>query len=52
MTTIIEAFRYMTLGVGDYSTNKMIYAVVVSVVMFLVGLVIFNKTEKSFIDTI
>ncbi len=52
MTTIIEAFRYMTLGVGDYSTTKMIYAVVVSIVMFLVGLVIFNKTEKSFIDTI
>lgn len=52
MTTIIEAFRYMTLGVGDYSTAKMIYAVSVSLVIFLFGLVIFNKTEKSFIDTI
>jgi homopolymeric O-antigen transport system permease protein len=52
MTTIIEAFRYMTLGVGDYSIEKMVYAIIVSVVMFLIGLVIFNKTEKSFIDTI
>ena len=52
MTTIIEAFRYMTLGVGDYSTAKMIYAVLVSIVIFLFGLIIFNKTEKSFIDTI
>ena len=52
MTTIIEAFRYMTLGVGDYSASKMIYAIVISVAMFLIGLVIFNKTEKSFIDTI
>ena len=52
MTTIIEAFRYMTLGVGDYSTSKMIYVVVVSSAMFLIGLIIFNKTEKSFIDTI
>lgn len=52
MTTIIEAFRFMTLGVGDYSGFKLLYAVVFSVAMFLIGLVIFNKTEKSFIDTI
>ena len=52
MTTIIEAFRYMTLGVGDYSTAKMVYAVLVSLTVFLFGLIIFNKTEKSFIDTI
>lgn len=52
MTTIIEAFRYMTLGVGDYSTAKMVYAILVSLTVFLFGLIIFNKTEKSFIDTI
>jgi lipopolysaccharide transport system permease protein len=52
MATIIEAFRYMTLGVGDYSTNKLLYALLVSVVTFLVGLVVFNKTEKSFVDTV
>ena len=52
MTTIIEAFRFMTLGVGDYSITKMLYAAAISVVLFLFGLVIFNKTEKSFIDTI
>jgi len=52
MTTTIEAFRYMTLGVGDFSINSMIYAIVASLVVFLIGLVIFNKTEKSFIDTI
>lgn len=52
MTIIIEAFRYMTLGVGDYSLMKMIYISIVSIVVFLFGLIIFNKTEKSFIDTI
>jgi len=52
MTTIIEAFRYMTLGVGDYSISKMIYTAIVSIVIFLLGLIVFNKTEKSFIDTI
>ena len=52
MTTIIEAFRYMTLGVGDYSLPKMLYTALFSLVVFLLGLIIFNKTEKSFIDTI
>lgn len=52
MTSIIETFRYMTIGIGDYSIEKMIYTIIVSVVVFLLGIVIFNKTEKSFIDTI
>lgn len=52
MTTIIEAFRYMTLGVGDFSVLNLMYAILVSVIIFLLGLIIFNKTEKSFIDTI
>lgn len=52
MTIIIEAFRFVTLGVGDFSLTNMIYIIVVSIVVFLFGLIIFNKTEKSFIDTI
>lgn len=54
MTIIIETFRYMVLGsnAGTLEVSKIIYTLVVSVVIFLIGLVIFNKTEKSFIDTI
>jgi len=52
MTTIIELFRYMTLGVGEFSIGKFAYAGSVSIIVFLIGLVIFNKTEKSFIDTV
>ncbi len=52
MTTIIELFRYMTLGIGEFSFNKFLYAGCISIVFFLIGLIIFNKTEKSFIDTV
>ena len=52
MTTIIELFRQMTLGVGSFAFSNFIYAGVISVILFLIGLVIFNKTEKSFIDTV
>jgi lipopolysaccharide transport system permease protein len=52
MTTIIELFRYMTLSIGEFSLLKFIYAGIVSITFFLIGLVIFNRTEKSFIDTV
>ena len=52
MTTIIELFRYMTLGVGAFSITNFIYAGSISIIVFLLGLIIFNKTEKTFIDTV
>jgi len=52
MTTIIEMFRYMTLGTGAFNINDLTYLSVICFVIFLIGLIIFNKTEKTFIDTI
>lgn len=52
IAVIIESFRTMVFGEGDLEINKLIYATLVSCIIFLAGLVIFNKTEKSFIDTI
>ncbi len=52
MTTIIEMFRYMTLGTGAFKMSDLIYISVICLVTFLLGLIVFNKTEKTFIDTI
>ncbi|AVI51415.1 ABC transporter permease [Pukyongia salina] len=52
MTQIIEGFRYMLLSTGTFSWNGFIYTLVISLVIFFVGLIIFNRTEKSFIDTV
>ncbi|WP_396601598.1 ABC transporter permease [Algibacter sp. R77976] len=52
MTIIIELFRHMTLGVGDFSIFKILYVGVAVILIFSLGLIIFNKTEKTFIDTV
>jgi len=52
MSQIIEGFRYIILGSGTFDTFKFLYTVVISVVLFFVGLIIFNRTEKNFIDTV
>ncbi|MDT0650820.1 ABC transporter permease [Autumnicola edwardsiae] len=52
LTYIIEGFRYMLLDTGIFSWTSFGYTFLISVVLFLVGLIIFNRTEKNFIDTV
>jgi lipopolysaccharide transport system permease protein len=49
---VIETTRYMLLNVGHISIWGLGYTFVVTIAVFLVGVLIFNKTEKSFIDTV
>lgn len=52
VTQIIEGFRYMILSTGIFTWGGFFYTLTVAISIFLVGLIIFNRTEKSFIDTV
>ena len=52
ITSIIEAFKYAFLGVGEFNWYYLVYSATCTVVLFLIGLVIFHKVEKSFMDTV
>ncbi|WP_462224688.1 ABC transporter permease [Flavobacterium sp.] len=52
MTGIIEAFRYAFLGKGEFTFASISYSVVVTFIILFLGIIIFNKTEKNFVDTI
>lgn len=49
---VIEATRYMLLGTGLISVNGLLYTVVCTLVLLFFGLLIFNRTEKTFLDTV
>lgn len=49
---IIETTRYMLLDIGEISILGLSYTIIFTIVIFLVGVLVFNKTEKSFIDTV
>jgi lipopolysaccharide transport system permease protein len=49
---VIEASRFMLLNEGEVSFFGVLYTVSITIVVFFIGLLIFNKTEKSFIDTV
>lgn len=52
MTYIIETFRFAFLGQGAFSWAGLGYTTLVTAVVLFLGVVIFNKTERSFVDTI
>jgi lipopolysaccharide transport system permease protein len=52
MTGIIEAFRYGFLGEGSLTLQTLGYSVIFTLVSLLLGVLIFNKTEKTFVDTV
>jgi lipopolysaccharide transport system permease protein len=52
MTGIIEAFRFAFLGKGYFTVWSLGYSAIFTLVITMIGIIIFNKTERSFIDTI
>jgi lipopolysaccharide transport system permease protein len=52
MTGIIEAFRFALLGKGEFTFYSVTYSAVITFIILFFGILIFNKTEKNFVDTI
>lgn len=52
MTSVIEAFRYATLGQGFFSWLALGYSFVFMSVLLLLSVVIFNKVQRNFMDTV
>ena len=52
VTAIIETFRYGFLGRGAFSWDLIGYSLITTIIVLLTGAVIFNRVEKTFIDTV
>lgn len=52
VTAPTELFRYAVLGAGTIDPLYLALSCVVSVVVMIVGIMIFNKVEKTFMDTV
>jgi lipopolysaccharide transport system permease protein len=52
ITALIETFRYGFLSKGTFSWGLLGYSAGITAVILLVGIVIFNKVERTFVDTV
>ena len=52
LTPLVEAFRYAMLGVGSFDAGSFGYSIGFMLVTLFIGLLIFSKVEKTFMDTV
>lgn len=52
MTAIIETFKYGAFGAGEFSWQALGYSALCTLVLLVIGIFMFNRKQKSFIDTI
>lgn len=52
LTGIFECFKYAYLGVGEFNVMMLTYSTLIIFLILAIGTFIFNKVEKSFMDTV
>ena len=52
LTGIVEAFKYGFLGEGQFSWGLLGYSFAFMVVLLAIGIVIFNRVQRTFMDTV
>ena len=52
MTAIIENFKYSVFDQGEFLVGGIVYSICFSMLVAIVGIVVFNQVEKTFMDTV
>lgn len=52
LTGIFECFKYAWMGVGEFSPLMLGISSIIILILLAIGIVIFNKVEKTFMDTV
>jgi lipopolysaccharide transport system permease protein len=52
LAVVIEMVRCILLDIGSFNGIMLLYTLIFTIITLFLGIIIFNKSEKSFIDTI
>ncbi len=52
MTSLIETFKYGAYGAGEFSWLSLAYSIGITLVLLFIGIAMYNRKQKFFIDTI
>jgi lipopolysaccharide transport system permease protein len=52
LAPLVEMTRYLLLGRGEVHAGQYVYSASISVLLLFVGVMIFQRTERTFIDTV
>jgi lipopolysaccharide transport system permease protein len=49
---VMEGCRYALLNIGTFSVGGLLYSLIFGIIIFFLGLIAFNQTERDFIDSV
>ena len=49
---VIEAFRYAFTGNGIFSIRYLVISLLITIIILVLGMIVFNRVEKTFMDTV
>lgn len=52
LSSLVEGFRYSVFGTGTFNVSLFLYSVGFMMVSLITGVILFNKVERSFMDTV
>ena len=52
LSPLFECFRYAYLGTGSFTIESLVISTIIIFLILIVGTVIFNRVEKTFMDTV
>lgn len=52
MTAILETFKYAVFGVGQFRFEYLTYSALFTLFIMAIGIVVFNKVQRTFMDTV
>ena len=52
MSSIVEAMKYAFLGQGEFNLYSLGYSGIFMVTLLVIGVILFNKVEQTFMDTV
>jgi lipopolysaccharide transport system permease protein len=52
ISSLVESFKFGFTGSGTFHLNSILYSGIFSIILFLISVAIFNRTEKTFMDTV
>jgi lipopolysaccharide transport system permease protein len=52
MTSVVETFKFGFLNQQPFHPGYLLYSVIFAVILLVIGIVVFNKVERGFMDTI
>lgn len=52
LSCIFECFRYGYLGYGTFEVSDLVRSSTIIILLFMIGVITFNRVEKSFMDTV